>query len=411
MTALLAVVAVAGWAGALIAWSWVAGTRRDLRRIREATHAGDDVALVDAVDDSMREAADRVARSEAVQHWLLAALDEATDAIVVVDRIGREIVRNAPARRFGGARHGEVLAQDAVDELLHAALDGVTSQRELQLYGPPRQVLQLRSFPLRRDGEVVGAVAFTRDVSEARRVESVRRDFVANVSHELKTPIGALGLLAETMAATDDARVVQQLADRVVQEADRLSRIVDDLLDLSQIEAQESPSRAPIPVKLLISETVDLVQETAELAEVPIEVSSTLPDIELACDRRQMRSALMNLLDNAIKYSGPHQPVEIGAAVVGDRLVLTVRDHGIGIPTRDHDRIFERFYRVDRARSRDTGGTGLGLAIVRHVAQAHGGDVTVESREGEGSMFTLQVPISNGNGRGHASDVPFPEAS
>ena len=140
-----------------------------------------------------------------MQHWLLAALDEATDAIVVVDRIGREIVRNAPARRFDGARHGEVLAQDAVDELLHAALEGVTSQRELQLYGPPRQVLQLRSFPLRRDGEVVGAVAFTRDVSEARRVESVRRDFVANVSHELKTPIGALGLLAETMAATDDA--------------------------------------------------------------------------------------------------------------------------------------------------------------------------------------------------------------
>ncbi len=410
MTLLLVVIALAGWAGALSAWSWVARTRRDLRRIREAIHAGEDVALVDAVDDSMREAADRVARSEAVQHWLLAALDEATDAIVVVDRIGREIVRNAPARRFGGARHGEVLAQDAVDELLHAALDGVTSQRELQLYGPPRQVLQLRSFPLRRDGEVVGAVAFTRDVSEARRVESVRRDFVANVSHELKTPIGALGLLAETMAATDDARVVQQLADRVVKEADRLSRIVDDLLDLSQIEAQESPSRAPIPVKLLIAETVDLVQATADLAEVPIEVTSILPDIELACDRRQMRSALMNLLDNAIKYSGPHQPVEIGAEIAGDRLVLTVRDHGIGIPTRDLERIFERFYRVDRARSRDTGGTGLGLAIVRHVAQAHGGDVIVESREGEGSMFTLQVPISNGTGR-HGSAVPSTEAS
>jgi two-component system, OmpR family, sensor histidine kinase SenX3 len=410
MTPLLIVLALVGWSAALVAWSRVSSAHRDLRRIRESTHAADDVALVDAVDDTMREAADRVARSEAVQHWLLAALDEATDAIVVVDRIGREIVRNAPARRFGGARHGEVLAQDAVDELLRAALDGVTSQRELQLYGPPRQVLQLRSFPLRRDGEVVGAVAFTRDVSEARRVESVRRDFVANVSHELKTPIGALGLLAETLAASDDARVVQQLADRVVKEADRLARIVDDLLDLSQIEAQEAPSRAPIPVALLISETVDLVQAAADLAEVPI-VTHKPPDLELACDRRQMRSALMNLLDNAIKYSGPHQPVEIGAEIVGDRLVLTVRDHGIGIPTRDLERIFERFYRVDRARSRDTGGTGLGLAIVRHVAQAHGGDVTVESREGEGSMFTLQVPISNGSGRDHTTAVPFPEAS
>jgi two-component system sensor histidine kinase SenX3 len=401
----LVVLVLVGWAIAISLGFRVARSRNELRRAREVSHAGEHVALDEAIADSTRESNERVARAEAVQHWLLAALDEATDAIVVVDRIGREIVRNAPARRFGGARHGEVLAQDAVDELLRAALDGVTSQRELQLYGPPSQVLQLRSFPLRRDGEVVGAVAFTRDVSEARRVESVRRDFVANVSHELKTPIGALGLLAETMAATDDPNLVQQLADRVVREADRLSRIVDDLLDLSTIEAQESPSRAPIPVRLLVSETIDLVQAAADLADVPIRVSPEPPDIEIACDRRQMRSALMNLLDNAIKYSGPRQPVEVGAHLVGDRIALVVRDHGIGIPTRDLERIFERFYRVDRARSRETGGTGLGLAIVRHVAQAHGGDVTVDSREGEGSTFTIQVPISNGGAR------PVSEAS
>src|SRR4051812_21331117 len=392
-------IAVAGWAVVVVLTYYVARARRELRHVREATHASEDVALVEAITETERESADRVARAEAVQHWLLAALDEATDAIVVVDRIGREVVRNAPARRFDGARHGEVLARDAVDELLHTALGGVTSQRELQLYGPPRQVLQLRSFPLRRDGEVVGAVAFTRDVSESRRVESVRRDFVANVSHELKTPIGALGLLAETMAATDDANVVQQLADRVVREADRLSRIVDDLLDLSQIEAQEAPARAPIPVPLLVSEAVDLVQAAADLAEVPIRVAPEPPDIEIACDRRQMRSALMNLLDNAIKYSGPGQPVEVGAHVVGDCIELVVRDHGIGIPSRDLERIFERFYRVDRARSRDTGGTGLGLAIVRHVVQAHGGEVTVTSSEGEGSTFTIQVPIANGGAR------------
>jgi two-component system, OmpR family, sensor histidine kinase SenX3 len=399
MTPVLVVFGLMGWAVAISLGFRVAQSRNELRRAREVSHAGEDVALDEAIVDSTRESAERVARAEAVQHWLLAALDEATDAIVVVDRIGREIVRNAPARRFGGARHGEVLAQDAVAELLQAALDGVTSQRELQLYGPPSQVLQLRSFPLRRDGEVVGAVAFTRDVSEARRVESVRRDFVANVSHELKTPIGALGLLAETMAATDDPSVVQQLADRVVREADRLSRIVDDLLDLSTIEAQESPSRAPIPVRLLVTETVDLVQAAADLADVPIRISPEPPEIEIACDRRQMRSALMNLLDNAIKYSGPGQSIEVGAQVDGDRLELVVRDHGIGIPTRDLERIFERFYRVDRARSRDTGGTGLGLAIVRHVVQAHGGEVTVTSSEGEGSTFTIQIPISNGGGR------------
>src|SRR4051812_33505868 len=399
MTPLLVTFGIVGWVIAISLAFRVARSRGELRRAREVTHAGENVALDEAIADSTRESEERVARAEAVQHWLLAALDEATDAIVVVDRIGREVVRNAPARRFGGARHGEVLAQDAVAELLQAALDGVTSQRELQLYGPPSQVLQLRSFPLRRDGEVVGAVAFTRDVSEARRVESVRRDFVANVSHELKTPIGALGLLAETMAATDDPSVVQQLADRVVREADRLSRIVDDLLDLSTIEAQESPSRAPIPVSLLVAETVDLVQAAADLAKVPIRVAPEPPEIEIACDRRQMRSALMNLLDNAIKYSGPGQPVEVGAHVVGDCIELVVRDHGIGIPSRDLERVFERFYRVDRARSRETGGTGLGLAIVRHVVQAHGGEVTVTSSEGEGSTFTIQVPIANGGAR------------
>jgi len=406
MTPLLAALALVGWGLAVVLGIQVLDARRELRRAREATRAADDVALVEAIAETERESAERVARSEAVQHWLLAALDEATDAIVVVDRIGREVVRNAPARRFDGSRHGEVLARDAVDELLQTALGGATSQRELQLYGPPRQVLQLRSFPLRRDGEVVGAVAFTRDVSESRRVESVRRDFVANVSHELKTPIGALGLLAETMAATDDPGVVQQLADRVVREADRLSRIVDDLLDLSTIEAQEAPSRAPIPVSVLVQESVDLVQAAADLAEVPIHITPEPPDIEIPCDRRQMRSALVNLLDNAIKYSGPRQPVEVGARLDGERVALLVRDHGIGIPTRDLERIFERFYRVDRARSRETGGTGLGLAIVRHVAQAHGGDVTVESREGEGSLFTLHLPITNGNGRSAA-----PEAS
>jgi two-component system sensor histidine kinase SenX3 len=338
---------------------------------------------------------ERLAHAEAVQQWLLAALDESTDAIIVVDRIGREVVRNAVARRFAEARTGEVLAEEAVEDLLQSALDGHSSERELQLYGPPRQVLQLRAFPLRRDAEVVGAVAFTRDVSESRRVESVRRDFVANVSHELKTPIGALGLLAETMAATDDVSIVQQLADRVVREADRLGRMVDDLLDLSTIEAQEAPTREPVPVRVLVSECADLVAASASVAGVPLQVAPEPPDVEIFCDVRQMRSALVNLLDNAIKYSGRGDPVEFGAELAGDRVALVVRDHGIGIPTRDLERIFERFYRVDRARSRETGGTGLGLSIVRHVAQAHGGEVTVQSIEGEGSTFTLFLPSTH----------------
>jgi two-component system, OmpR family, sensor histidine kinase SenX3 len=408
LTGLLVVVALVGWIVAVCAVRELMASRRELDRVRRAVDVPDDLSLVDAIAEEQREGEDRVRQSEAVQHWLLAALDESSDAIVVVDRIGREVVRNSVARRFAGARTGEVLAEEAIAELVQDALTGHSSERELQLYGPPRQVLQLRAFPLRRDGEIVGAVAFTRDISESRRVESVRRDFVANVSHELKTPIGALGLLAETMAATDDVAVVQRLAERVVRESDRLARIVDDLLDLSTIEAQEAPTRGPMPVRLLISESVDVVQAAADAAEVPLLVGPEPPDLDIFCDPRQMRSALVNLLDNAIKYSGPSQPVEIGACITDDRIAFVVRDHGIGIPTRDLERIWERFYRVDRARSRDTGGTGLGLAIVRHVAQAHGGEVTVRSREGEGSIFTLYIPLANGSARGIA-EVPMTE--
>ena len=411
LTAFVVVVALVGWIIVVLAGRELVSARRELTRVRLAVDVPDRVSLTDAIAEDRREAQDRVLQSEAVQHWLLAALDESSDAIVVVDRIGREVVRNSVARRFAGARTGEVLAEEAIADLLQDALTGHSSERELQLYGPPRQVLQLHAFPLRRDGEIVGAVAFTRDVSEARRVESVRRDFVANVSHELKTPIGALGLLAETMAASDDFAVVQRLAERVVREADRLARIVDDLLDLSTIEAQEAPTRAPLPVRLLISECVDIVQAEADAASVPLLVRPEPPDLEIFCDDRQMRSALVNLVDNAIKYSGPGQPVEIGACVADDRVAFVVRDHGIGIPTRDLERIWERFYRVDRARSRDTGGTGLGLAIVRHVAQAHGGEVTVQSREGEGSTFTLSVPLTNGAARGGTRDAAPDAAS
>jgi two-component system sensor histidine kinase SenX3 len=201
------------------------------------------------------------------------------------------------------------------------------------------------------------------------------------------------------MAATDDVGVMQQLAERVVRESDRLAQIVDDLLDLSQIEAQEAPSREPFPIALLVSEAIDHVQAAADTAGVPLQLAPRPPDVEIRCDHRQLRSALVNLVDNAIKYSGSGESVEVGARLDGERVALVVRDHGIGIPARDLERIFERFYRVDRARSRDTGGTGLGLAIVRHVAQVHGGEVTVESREGEGSTFTLYLPLANGGPR------------
>jgi two-component system, OmpR family, sensor histidine kinase SenX3 len=403
VTVLLAVVALVGWVVVVFVARELVFARGELARIRRAVDVPDNLSVVDAIADGQREAEDRVLQSEAVQHWLLAALDESSDAIVVVDRIGREVVRNSVARRFAGARTGEVLAEEAITELVQEALTGHSSERELPLYGPPRQVLQLRAFPLRRDGEIVGAVAFTRDISESRRVESVRRDFVANVSHELKTPIGAMELLAETVASSDDMAVMRRLSEQLAREADRLARIVDDLLDLSLIEAQEAPTRDRVPVRVAVDEAVERVRSMALARNITLRIGHVPPDLAIDCDPTQVVSAVTNLLDNAIKYSEDGQPVAVSAERDGERVVITVHDEGIGIPSRDLERIFERFYRVDKARSRATGGTGLGLSIVRHVAQAHGGEVAVDSIEGEGSTFRFILPLADGGNGGNGS--------
>ena len=361
--------------------------RRELRNLAGAV--GDTRERPPPDASSLRVDPEREALAEAV-----AAFE---DGVVIVDAQGREVLRNKAGERFRHARHADALVEEALRELLEPALAGVPGERELQLFGPPREVLEVRAAPLRRGAAVIGAVGFVRDVSELRRVESVRRDFVANVSHELKTPIGALALLAETMASGEGSPVNTQLTDRVQHEAGRLARIVDDLLDLSLIEAQEAPSREPVPVHVVLHEAAERVRGAADAAGIPLSVPPVATDLVVNGDRSQLVSAVANLLDNAVKYSERGEPVEVEATAAEGIICISVRDHGIGIPTRDLERIFERFYRVDRARSRATGGTGLGLSIVRHVAQAHGGDVTVESIEGEGSTFRLRLPLSSSN--------------
>jgi two-component system sensor histidine kinase SenX3 len=325
---------------------------------------------------------------------LLHALDSVPDGVIVVDAAGREEFRNPAALRFRDARHAEALAEHAVTQLIERARRGDVAERELPLFGPPREVLVLRAVPLGDDGDL-GAVALIHDVTDARRVESVRRDFVANVSHELKTPIGALGLLAETIASTDDPEVVRRLAEQLARESDRLGRIVDDLLDLSLIEAQAAPTREPTPVHVLVEEAVERLGALALAGGIPLRTEPIEHDLVVTCDRTHLVSAITNLLDNAVKYSEQGQEVEVSARAEDGQVVVCVRDHGIGIPARDLERVFERFYRVDKARSRATGGTGLGLSIVRHVAEAHGGEVTVESTEGEGSTFRFGLPLAD----------------
>jgi two-component system sensor histidine kinase SenX3 len=324
------------------------------------------------------------------------ALDAIPQGVVISDEQGEVVFRNSRASTVIGTRHGDALAAQAVDELLEQSRkgNGAAGEKTLELYGPPRRTLMMRSEVIDDGDGQLGIVAVLDDVSDRRRLEAVRRDFVANVSHELKTPVGALSLLAETLLAENDPEVSQRLAGRIQTESLRVNRIIEDLLDLSRIEAEEHPPREPLQASLIMAEAVERVRSVAEQRHVKLLVDEPEPPVTLMGDRRQLVAALHSLCENAVKYSDEGSSVEVFGRADGGWVELVVRDQGIGIPARDLERIFERFYRVDHGRSRQTGGTGLGLSIVRHVANNHQGLVHVESREGEGSTFTLRLPVA-----------------
>jgi two-component system sensor histidine kinase SenX3 len=215
---------------------------------------------------------------------------------------------------------------------------------------------------------------------------------VANISHELKTPVGALAVLAEALADEDDPAVIRRLVDRMLEESHRAVSTIDDLLELSQIELAGDIDHEEVRLADVVRAGVGRVSSIADQGDITVEVRSDGDGLVVLGDRRQLVSALGNLVENAVKYSEPGQLVEVDVRTTDGFVELVVTDHGVGIPARDLDRIFERFYRVDKARSRGTGGSGLGLSIVRHVATNHRGSVTVTSREGEGSTFVLRLP-------------------
>ena len=323
------------------------------------------------------------------------SLDAITQGVVMADPDGTVLYRNPYAQPFAEARHGEALVEAAVAELLAEAARGRAVEREVELFGPPRQCLFVSAVPLRLEGKDYGSVALIDDITEPQRLDAMRRDFVANISHELRTPMGALSLLAETLVEETEPEVVSRLAARVQAEATRLSDIMDDLLELSRIESNEASERSPVAIQQVIGDALSRAEPIAEEKGVPIETVLPALDLIVRADRRQLTSAVFNLLDNAVKYSEPPQPVKVATRVEGDCVEVEIRDQGYGIPLRHLERIFERFYQVDRSRERSDGGVGLGLAIVRHVATNHGGEVRVESAEGEGSSFTLVLPASD----------------
>ena len=348
----------------------------------------DSVAKVLSVSQDERAAVESNDAEKAFAETLRDAVNSLTVGVVVADADGTVIFRNTLALGLTGAVHSDVLVDEAVEVHLSGALAGRTGRQIIDLFGPPRKIVAVFSSPL----EGGGAVAMIEDITEQHLVDTVRTDFVANISHELKTPVGALAVLAEALAEEDDLDIVHRLSEKMVDEAIRVGRTIDDLLELSRIEFGGEAVKDPVSVESILQESIERGRSMATTHSIKVVMNTPDADMQAIGDRRQLVSAVSNLVENAVKYSEPDSSVEVSALVDSDWVEMRVRDFGVGIPLRDLDRIFERFYRVDRARSRDTGGTGLGLAIVRHVANNHGGEVSVTSIEGEGSTFVLKVP-------------------
>jgi two-component system, OmpR family, sensor histidine kinase SenX3 len=331
---------------------------------------------------------------------IASVLSVLSSSAVVVDSNDRVLRASAAARAFGLVKGDRLMVSELAALARQVRRDGEIREGEFEVpvprYGGRTTSFAVRVAPL---GGAVGGgglvLVLAEDQTESRRVEEVRRDFVANTSHELKTPVGALALLAETIEdAADDAEAVRRFAGKMRQEANRLTSLVQDLITLSRIQAAEPvPDPRPVDIEAVVAEAVDRCRMKANargitLATVGGSGLSVLGDEDL------LVTALRNLLENAVAYSPEKTRVVVTARKTAEgNAEVSVADQGIGIPERDLERIFERFYRVDPARSRATGGTGLGLAIVKHVMAAHNGRVTVRSVEGAGSTFSLYVPL------------------
>ncbi|WP_091758418.1 sensor histidine kinase [Pedococcus cremeus] len=325
---------------------------------------------------------------------------------IVVDS-SDAVINSSPAAVAYGLVRGQELAHTELRELARQVRrDGVIREAELELSRGPlgmgQVFMQARVAPLGSSHVLL----LLDDRTEARRLEEVRRDFVVNVSHELKTPVGGLRLLAEAVEdAKDDPEAVERFAQRMQVETARLAQLVKEIVDLSRLQVADALHEPRlVDVGAAVQEAIEWSRTGADAKEIELAVAAE-PDLKVFGDEELLVTAVRNLVGNAIAYSDAGTKVAVGVRRAGDTVEVSVADQGHGIPEEEQSRIFERFYRVDTARSRATGGTGLGLAIVKHICANHGGDVTVWSREGRGSTFTMRLPAAADHS-GEAGDQP-----
>ncbi|MBD7951308.1 two-component sensor histidine kinase [Oerskovia sp. Sa4CUA1] len=327
-------------------------------------------------------------------------------AAVVLDAEGEVVRASPPAYALGVVRGDAIVHAAILDMISEVQRDGVIRDEELELpRGPVGRGMVMLQVRVAQVGPH-HILVLAEDRTEARRIDAIRRDFVVNVSHELKTPVGALALLAETVQdAADDPVAVRRFTGRMQQEATRLSALVQEIIELSRLQvAGALQAVTTVPVRGVVEESVDRARTNAQGKGIVLTVGGDL-DAVVYGDHALLVTAVRNLLDNAVAYSGENTRVGVGVSVVGDLVEIAVVDQGIGISEGEQQRVFERFYRVDPARSRDTGGTGLGLSIVKHIAADHGGEVTMWSEPGRGSTFTLRIPAANPTAEGFESSA------
>jgi two-component system phosphate regulon sensor histidine kinase PhoR len=357
-----------------------------LRRNRPPPDTASDNAEIERLSSEVVRLSDERALNTEI-------LERMSEGILVVDEGLVPVLANRAARQLLGLKD-DALRPDLLGDALTSLARRVIVERHdvievIDLPDVARTSLRVSGSYLDEQG---GAVLVLHDISDEQSAQRIRRQFVTHASHELKTPIASIQALAEAVreASVDEPERAGQFADRVVQEAERLSRLVADLLDLSRVEDPATISNATANLTEVIGNELDDAQRLADSKGITI-TSVLALDVYVKGDAEQLGLMARNLLENAIRYTEEGGTVLVQLAL-DDAVVVTIADNGIGIPMRHQGRVFERFYRVDKGRSREEGGTGLGLAIVKHVADLHGGHVELKSEFGEGSTFTVRIP-------------------
>jgi two-component system, OmpR family, phosphate regulon sensor histidine kinase PhoR len=347
------------------------------------------------LQERLVELAQEKARLEAILRTM-------ADGVLLLDHRKKILMLNPAAQAMFGLTDADAVGRDHLEVTHHFDLDqlldkvlqtGETATLEIRRARPAEQILEARLAPF-GDGHR-GVLLVLRDATRARKLEQMRTDFVSNVTHELRTPLTSIRGFAETLleGALEDPDTARHFVGIIQRESEQLGRLIDDILDLSRIEGGKWKVRKePVRLQELAQETVGRLSSKAETlgVDLRLEIPDALPQIQ--ADAVRLAQVLLNLVDNALKYTKPGGSVTVSAFEQGPLLHVRVQDTGAGIPRADLSRLFERFYRVDKARSRATGGTGLGLSIVKHIVEAHGGAVGVESELGKGSTFFFTLP-------------------